>query len=56
MKEEKKDLMCLFFISVISFFSSLWASKADLMEARNFVTAREMVRYGNWIFHTMNLY
>ena len=54
MDREKKDLVYLFFISAISFFSSLWASKADLMEARNFVTAREMVRYGNWIIPTMN--
>lgn len=54
MKKEKKDLVYLLFISIISFFSSLWAEKADLMEARNFVTAREMVRYGNWIIPTMN--
>lgn len=54
MKKEKKDLICLFFVSVISFFSSLWAGKVGLMEARNFVTAREMVRYGNWIIPTMN--
>ena len=54
MNREKKDFMYLFFIGTISFFSSLWVNKADLMEARNFVTAREMVRYGNWIIPTMN--
>lgn len=54
MKSEKKDLIYLFLVSTISFFSSLWASKADLMEARNFVTAREMVRSGHWLIPTMN--
>ncbi len=54
MKSNKRNLLCLFIVSILSFFPNIWVSSAGLMEARNFVTAREMVRYHNWIIPTMN--
>jgi 4-amino-4-deoxy-L-arabinose transferase-like glycosyltransferase len=51
---ENKGLIYLFLVSLLTFFPNLWVSRASLMEARNFVTAREMVRDGNWIITTMN--
>lgn len=51
---EKKYLLSLFFISVVSFFSNICVRTADLMEARNFITAREMVKSGNYIVTTLN--
>lgn len=53
-ESERKNIFYLFFLSAISFFSNLWVTGADLMEARNFVTAREMVVNGNWIVTTLN--
>lgn len=37
------------------FFPHLSVVEVNIMEARNFVTAREMLDYGNWIHTTMNL-
>ena len=51
---EKIDLIYLFLVSLLSFFPNLWVDRANIMEARNFVAAREMVRDGNWIITTMN--
>ena len=42
-KQERKYLIILAFISMVAFFSNLWVRPADLMEARNFITAREMI-------------
>lgn len=44
----------LLLLSIISFFPNLWVQNADLMEARNFITAREMVIDGNWLITTLN--
>ena len=41
-------------ICFFSFFIHLDAHDVDLMEARNFVTAREMVTNGTWLIPTMN--
>lgn len=38
----------------IVFFVHLGALPADIMETRNFTTAREMVEYNNWFLPTMN--
>jgi 4-amino-4-deoxy-L-arabinose transferase-like glycosyltransferase len=38
----------------LSFFIHLSAFEVELMEARNFVTAREMVDHGSWLVPTMN--
>ncbi|WP_321329673.1 glycosyltransferase family 39 protein [uncultured Ilyobacter sp.] len=51
---EKKSLLYLFFYGIITLFPSLWVGRVGIMEARNFVTAREMVQNGNWIITTMN--
>jgi len=42
------------FIIYCAIFSYNHLLGVDLMEARNFVTAREMVEYGNWLVPTMN--
>ena len=36
------------------FFVHLDAIFVNIMEARNFITAREMIQDGNWIFTTIN--
>ena len=41
-------------VCFFSFFINLGAHDVDLMEARNFVTAREMVDDGHWLTPTMN--
>lgn len=53
-KNEKIQKIVLLFLSLISFFSTLWIRGADLMESRNFITAREIVRSGNWLVTTLN--
>lgn len=53
-KKEKRDLLILFVVSVFAFFSKLWVTAPGIMEMRNFITAREMVLYNNWIITTMN--
>lgn len=53
-KDEKRYLIILTFISMIAFFSNLWVRPADLMEARNFITAREMIQNDNYIIPTLN--
>lgn len=52
--EDKKYSSIILILSIISFFSNLWVKDADLMEARNFITAREMVESGNWLIPTLN--
>lgn len=41
-------------VSAILLFAHLGKFYVDIMEARNFVSAREMAEEGNWIFTTMN--
>ncbi|MDU1911500.1 ArnT family glycosyltransferase [Fusobacterium sp.] len=52
--EDKKYSLIILVLSIISFFSNLWVKDADLMEARNFITAREMVESENWLIPTLN--
>lgn len=42
------------FLCFVLFLFHLNYLYVDIMEARNFVTAKEMVNEGNWIFTTMN--
>lgn len=49
-----KDFSILAVLCLISFVVSLDVVDVDLMEARNFVTAREMVAENNWLVPTMN--
>lgn len=44
----------LLILCLLAFFTHLPAFEVDLMEARNFVTAREMVKNGSWLVPTMN--
>ena len=51
---DKKNTLYLLFYGMITLFPNLWVGSVGIMEARNFVTAREMVQDGNWIITTMN--
>ncbi|MGL4868095.1 MAG: ArnT family glycosyltransferase, partial [Cetobacterium sp.] len=53
MFKERKNFY-LTVLSFISFFSTLWVRKADLMESRNFITAREIVKNNEWVVTTLN--
>ncbi len=47
----------IFWIIVVCisiFFTNLDAIIVNIMEARNFITAREMIQYDNWILTTLN--
>lgn len=54
MKIKHKEILLLFVGSILVFFVNLDAIFINIMEARNFITAREMLVDGNWIFTTMN--
>lgn len=54
MKLENKYLVLLILVGIAVFFVNLDAIYINIMEARNFITAREMINEGNWIFTTMN--
>lgn len=41
-------------VGILIFFLNLDVLYVNIMEARNFVTAREMVQEGNWLLTTMN--
>lgn len=48
-------LLALVLVCLAIFFPHLSLVEVNIMEARNFITAREMLDYGNWIHTTMNL-
>lgn len=54
LKEDRKYHLILLILSIVSFFPNLWVQSADLMEARNFISAREIVESGNWLIPTLN--
>lgn len=49
-----KHLLILAVVCWFAFFHNNSAQKVGIMEARNLVTAQEMVEYNNWIVPTMN--
>lgn len=49
-----KKFLSIFGIAILSFFSTLWVRPADLMEARNFISAREIVMNNEWLVTTLN--
>lgn len=53
---EKHPLRSLLVVAAIIFLVNLDVLYINIMEARNFVTAREMLTEGNWILTTMNDY
>ncbi|MEH6408789.1 MAG: glycosyltransferase family 39 protein, partial [Leeuwenhoekiella sp.] len=50
----KYHIPLLILVCLCLFFPHLDLLYANIMEARNFNTAREMLHYNNWIFTTMN--
>lgn len=54
MKVEKNYLMLLLLTCAAIFFVNLNALPVNIMEARNFITAREMLTDGNWLLTTIN--
>ena len=52
--KERNLLLLLVLLAVTTFFVNNSALPTDIMEARNLVTAREIVADGNWIVPTMN--
>ncbi len=48
-------LIAIGLVCLAIFFPHLSIVEVNIMEARNFITAREMLEYGNWIHTTMNL-
>ena len=50
----KKYLFLLMLVGILIFFANLDVIYVNIMEARNFITAREMVKEGNWLLTTMN--
>ena len=49
-----RQIILLFLLSFACFFVHLDLYEPDIMEARNFSTAREIVESGNWLVPTMN--
>ena len=47
-------LIVLLIVSVIMLFAHLGLIQTNIMEARNLISAREMVKNGHWIFTTLN--
>lgn len=52
--EDLRNILILAPIVIIGFFSNIWIRPAGLMEARNFITAREMIENDNFIIPTLN--
>lgn len=52
--KEKNYLLLIGIACFAIFFMNLDTMYANIMEARNFITAREMVTDGNWLLTTMN--
>jgi len=48
------QLLLLTVLCLCTFFVNLGSFEPDLMEARNFIAAREMVEDGHWLIPTMN--
>ncbi|WP_417444879.1 ArnT family glycosyltransferase [Joostella sp.] len=51
---EKNTVKIILFVCIAIFLTNLNVIYVNIMEARNFVTAREMLHNGNWILTTMN--
>ena len=51
---KKYPLAVLMLVSVVMLFSHLGLIQTNIMEARNLISAREMVKDGHWIFTTLN--
>ena len=54
MNKEKQYYILIFLCCIPLFFLHLEVMPVTIMEARNFISAREMLTDGNWILTTMN--
>lgn len=54
MKVEKNHLLLLLLTCAAIFFVNLNSLPVNIMEARNFITAREMLNDGHWLLTTIN--
>lgn len=54
MKLKDNYLLLLVLVCVAIFFVNLDSIYVNIMEARNFITAREMINFNHWIFTTIN--
>ncbi|HKJ48113.1 MAG TPA: glycosyltransferase family 39 protein, partial [Christiangramia sp.] len=54
MKLKDNYLLLLILVCIAIFFVNLDAIYVNIMEARNFATAREMINLDHWIFTTLN--
>ena len=54
MKIKKNYILLLLLTCVAIFFVNLNSLPVNIMEARNFITAREMLQDGNWLLTTIN--
>ena len=43
LSNNKKDILILLSLSIFAFLSVIWVNEVDIMEARNFITAREIL-------------
>lgn len=50
----KHPILFLTLVCLGVFFVNLDAIFVNIMEARNFITAREMIQYGHWLLTTIN--
>ena len=54
LSSNKKDIFILLILSIFAFLSIIWINEVDIMEARNFITAREMLQNSDWWTTTLN--
>lgn len=54
LSSNKRDIFILLIISVFTFLSVIWVKEVDIMEARNFISAREILDSSNWWTTTLN--
>lgn len=54
MKADNNYLWLLILVCAAIFFVNLGSLPVNIMEARNFITAREMLQDGNWLLPTIN--
>ncbi|QLE00456.1 glycosyltransferase family 39 protein [Galbibacter sp. BG1] len=53
---EEHSIKIILLVCAVIFLANLDVIYVNIMEARNFVTAREMLHQGNWVLTTMNDY
>ena len=54
LSSNKKDIFILLIISIFAFLSVIWVKEVDIMEARNFISAREILDSSDWWATTLN--